>query len=96
MNLENIKKDIEEKANTYKSDLVERYFQYMAKYYGKLAEIAWGDYSDLNRELNGDAENNNNFLAIKDLLQQYEEALMIRKLYVDAVLSLQDNGRLAY
>ena len=95
MNLENIKKDIEEKTNTYKSDLVERYFQYMAKHYGKLAEIAWGDYSDLSRELNSDAENNN-FLAIKDLLQQYEEALMIRKLYVDAVLNLQDNGRLAY
>ena len=91
MNLENIKKDIKEKANAYKSDLVKRYFDYMAKHYGKLAEIAWGDYIDLFKETTSDSESiNNNFLAIKDLLQEYEEALMIRTLYIDAILRLQE------
>lgn len=90
-NLENIKRDIEEKANTYKIEIVQAYFQYMAKHYGKLSEIAWGDYSDLIKVAADESEtSNNNFLAIKELLQEYEEALMIRTLYVDALLRVQE------
>ena len=89
--LKRVKEDIEEKGNFYKAEALESYFQYMTKHYSKIANRLYDDYMELIREESKTPDNMySNFLAIKEVLNEYEWALAARKSYVYALIESQE------
>ena len=92
--LKRVKEDIEEKENFYKAEALENYFLYMWKHYSKIANRLYEDYMELIRkESKTPDSSHSNFLAIKEVLNEYEWALAAIKSYDYALIEARDRVR---
>ena len=92
--LKRVKEDIEEKENFYKAEALESYLLYMWKHYSKIANRLYDDYMELIRkESKTPDSSHSNFLAIKEVLNEYEWALAARKSYDYALIEARDRVR---
>ena len=89
--LKKIREDIDEKEENYNVFALESYFQYMTRHCGKMANKLYEDYMDLIKEESKTTDNQySNFLAIKEIISEYELALAARKSYVYALMRAQE------